>query len=228
MSNGRISQTTYDLLDKNASRLVSAYASLKQNIDEEKDFWAMSNSEEVRALEQILIDFKVRHFLGDMNDEEWKKKSETIISGLNVIKEPIKLMAETDLQPIPALELPIEEDSIEIEKKLPLEQTELETIEEIPEKKSEEKREIKPKRIIKKKNVSVTHVHKKTVIEKLSKPEKPTSTSSLSEIHCMNPWNLKCRSTDIELTIYYKDQPTPICRGCWKEISQKDIEWSGP
>ena len=85
LSDGRISQTTYDLLDKNASRLVSAYMSLKQNIDGEKSFWALSNSEEVRTLEQILMDFKVQHVLGDMNDEEWKKKSEVIISGLNAM-----------------------------------------------------------------------------------------------------------------------------------------------
>jgi hypothetical protein len=42
---------------------------------------------------------------------------------------------------------------------------------------------------------------------------------------CKNPWNGKCSSTNIEVYIQYKDRILPICRHCWSEIAEKDIEW---
>ncbi|HDM44962.1 hypothetical protein J7K52_03095 [Candidatus Bathyarchaeota archaeon] len=46
------------------------------------------------------------------------------------------------------------------------------------------------------------------------------------EERCENPWNKRCGNSDIILYIYYKGRRLPICRSCWAEISQKDIEWS--
>ncbi|RJS85648.1 hypothetical protein CW706_00780 [Candidatus Bathyarchaeota archaeon] len=46
------------------------------------------------------------------------------------------------------------------------------------------------------------------------------------KIHCMNPWKPECRNTDIEVSIYYKGKMIPICRECWKEIANRDVEWS--
>ena len=48
----------------------------------------------------------------------------------------------------------------------------------------------------------------------------------ISEVHCMNPWNPSCRNTDIEVSIYYDGRMVPICRRCWEEIANKDLEWS--
>ncbi len=55
-----------------------------------------------------------------------------------------------------------------------------------------------------------------------SQPSKMDS----SVLHCMNPWKPNCERTDIELSIYYNGRFIPICRECWKEISEKDMEWS--
>ncbi|MEM2092230.1 MAG: hypothetical protein QXR59_02960 [Candidatus Bathyarchaeia archaeon] len=49
---------------------------------------------------------------------------------------------------------------------------------------------------------------------------------SMSDSHCMNPWKPSCRRTDIKLSIYYNGQFLPICHECWKEISEKNIEWT--
>jgi hypothetical protein len=43
--------------------------------------------------------------------------------------------------------------------------------------------------------------------------------------HCRNPWNGKCRNTDIEVFIVYKGDRLPICRRCWSKIAETDIEW---
>jgi|GEM_PF-828234 len=51
-------------------------------------------------------------------------------------------------------------------------------------------------------------------------------TKPLNESHCMNPWKPNCRRTDIKLSIYYNGRFLPICRRCWSEISEKNIEWT--
>lgn len=45
--------------------------------------------------------------------------------------------------------------------------------------------------------------------------------------HCMNPWKPDCRRTDIKLSIYYEGRFLPICNECWREIAEKNIEWTG-
>lgn len=54
----------------------------------------------------------------------------------------------------------------------------------------------------------------------------PPSKMESSTLHCMNPWKPDCKRKDIELSIYYNGRFIPICRECWKEISEKDMEWS--
>jgi len=43
--------------------------------------------------------------------------------------------------------------------------------------------------------------------------------------HCRNPWNGRCRKTDIEVYIYYKGRRVPICSTCWTDISDENLEW---
>jgi len=43
--------------------------------------------------------------------------------------------------------------------------------------------------------------------------------------HCRNPWNGKCRSTDIELYVMHKGAQLPICRRCWGRIANSNVEW---
>ena len=46
--------------------------------------------------------------------------------------------------------------------------------------------------------------------------------------HCRNPWNGKCRGTDIEVYIMYKGKRLPICRSCWAELAEKPVVWGTP
>ena len=43
--------------------------------------------------------------------------------------------------------------------------------------------------------------------------------------HCRNPWNGKCKNTDIEVFILYKGNRLPICRRCWSKIAESNLEW---
>ena len=42
--------------------------------------------------------------------------------------------------------------------------------------------------------------------------------------HCRNPWNGRCRNTDIEVFIVYKGDRLPIYRRCWNKIADSNIE----
>jgi hypothetical protein len=44
---------------------------------------------------------------------------------------------------------------------------------------------------------------------------------------CRNPWNSKCKNTDIQLYVMYKGAQLPICRRCWSLLAEKNIEWGG-
>jgi len=42
---------------------------------------------------------------------------------------------------------------------------------------------------------------------------------------CANPWNPRCKSTDIKLYIQYNGKILPICSACWSKIVKRGIEW---
>ncbi len=42
---------------------------------------------------------------------------------------------------------------------------------------------------------------------------------------CQNPWNPDCESPEIEVYIVFEKRRIPICRSCWRRISETDIEW---
>ena len=42
---------------------------------------------------------------------------------------------------------------------------------------------------------------------------------------CANPWKRNCRNADIVLYIVYKGRRLPICKSCWAELADTDLEW---
>lgn len=44
---------------------------------------------------------------------------------------------------------------------------------------------------------------------------------------CANPWNGRCQNSDIAVYICYNGMILPICRECWKDIADSDLEWQG-
>ncbi|MEM2546968.1 MAG: hypothetical protein QXM37_05005 [Candidatus Bathyarchaeia archaeon] len=46
--------------------------------------------------------------------------------------------------------------------------------------------------------------------------------------HCRNPWNGKCKNTDIGVFILYNGDRLPICKRCWSKIADTNIEWGEP
>ncbi|MEM0314220.1 MAG: hypothetical protein QXY34_03605 [Candidatus Bathyarchaeia archaeon] len=47
----------------------------------------------------------------------------------------------------------------------------------------------------------------------------------MSEESCRNPMKPECNNADIVLSIRIRNKLFPICRVCWQEIAEKDLEW---
>ena len=43
--------------------------------------------------------------------------------------------------------------------------------------------------------------------------------------HCENPLNPSCESLEIELYILRGEKRIPLCKSCWKQISESNLEW---
>jgi|GEM_PF-1710990 len=58
------------------------------------------------------------------------------------------------------------------------------------------------------------------------KDKKPRKTGlTMESEHCTNPWNPKCRNTDIKVYIRYNGKIHAICSECWENIIKRKIEW---
>ncbi|MGD6805804.1 MAG: hypothetical protein ACQCN4_02465 [Candidatus Bathyarchaeia archaeon] len=42
---------------------------------------------------------------------------------------------------------------------------------------------------------------------------------------CHNPLKLNCQGTDIVVYIQVGSEKLPICRECWRELADSDVEW---
>ena len=184
---GKISHGTYNLLNEKIEKAMSAASDLRKALEDEEEFWKRTLHDGARLFETILIEFRHRLLLGDMNEDEYKRSAEILSDGISSIKKQIEWNGEER------------------------EETIIMTSQQIRERYSNKLADVKGGD------------------ETSNEAVKTTSTTGESregEIHCMNPWKPECRNTDIEVSIYYNGRMIPICRKCWSEIANKDIEWS--
>ncbi|MCD6538432.1 CdvA-like protein [Candidatus Bathyarchaeota archaeon] len=184
---GKISHGTYNLLNEKIEKAMSAASDLRKALEDEEEFWKRTLHDGARLFETILVEFRHRLLLGDMNEDEYKRSAEILSDGISSIKKQIEWNGEER------------------------EETIIMSSQQIRERYANKLADVKGGD------------------ETSNEAVKTTSTTGESregEIHCMNPWKPECRNTDIEVSIYYNGRMIPICRKCWSEIANKDIEWS--
>jgi len=171
---GRISHEVFDILSKRIERMETLASELGKSLKDEEAFQREILLKGIRIFETLLVDFKHRLLMGDMEEEKFQQYSDIISEGLDSIKSQVEGKKEV------IMTLPQMKNS--------------------PHKESE-------------------HFENKNC-------NKSDEDKEASKIHCMNPWKPECRNTNIEVSIYYKGKMIPICRDCWREIANRDIEWS--
>ncbi len=188
MDSGRISQGTFDTMEKKLDHFTSVVLDLKEILEREEFLWQSGLSEQKRILECLLMELELKRLLGEIREEEWARKSMIIDLGLNSLKDGKTLAIKAEPEPAPPIQTTLREHATE----------EVRTV---------TQRRDKP-------------------VRRITKQATGPRSSPGSRVRCMNPWKPGCKDTDIELSIYYHGQMTPICRRCWEDLSRKNIEWS--
>jgi len=171
---GRISHEVFDVLNKRIERTETLASELEKNLKDEETFQREILLKGIRIFETLLVDFKHRLLMGDMEEEKFQQYSDIISEGLDSIKSQVEGKKEVIMT--------------------------------LPQIKNSPHREPE-------------YFENKNRNGSNEDEEDP-------KIHCMNPWKPECRNTNIEVSIYYKGKMIPICRDCWREIANRDIEWS--
>jgi len=184
---GKISHGTYNLLNEKIEKAISAASDLKKALEDEEEFWKKTLHDGARLFETILVEFRHRLLLGDMNEEDYKRSAEILSDGISSLKKQIEWNGEE------------REESVIMTSQ-----------------------QIKERYANKLADVKGSDESSMETVRTTSK----TGDVSGGKIHCMNPWKPECRNTDIEVSIYYNGRMIPICRKCWSEIANRDIEWS--
>jgi len=193
---GKISHETFDLLNKRIDRTTSIASELERALREEESFGKETLLKGIKLFETLLVDFEHKLLLGEIGKEEYQRNSEIISDGLNSIRDQIE-QNERQKESIVMTIQQVKKNLAYIKTEKELNQSSLRRSEKLARK------------------------NRKTV---KSMPE--DERGGILEVHCMNPWNSECRNTDIEVSIYYDGRMVPICRKCWEEIANKDVEWS--
>jgi hypothetical protein len=220
LASGRISRTTYDLMDKQVSRVTTIVLGLKEALTAEETFWKTSLSEEAKILELLLIQLEHMRLLGIIEEEECQLKSKIISSGLESLRSDSKLSQMPKQEPALPVQTTLEPHAFE--KNIAELAQEQKTISlPIP---NRQAGDAEPARRKRQGSSDEPMLNKRKRL--LAKEPPELESTPVSGLRCMNPWKPECKSTNIELSIYYKGRTTPICRKCWEEIANKNVEWS--
>ena len=91
---GKISHGTYNLLNEKIEKAMSAASDLRKALEDEEEFWKRTLHDGARLFETILIEFRHRLLLGDMNEDEYKRSAEILSDGISSIKKQIEWSGE--------------------------------------------------------------------------------------------------------------------------------------
>jgi hypothetical protein len=211
LASGRISTNTFDLMDKQVSREALAAEEMS---------WKISLSEESKILESLLIQLEHMRLLGIIKEEECQLKSKIISSGLESLRNDSKLSQMPKQEPALPVQTTLEPPAFE-KKTAELVQEQKTVSLPVP---NRQANDAEPTRRKRQGSSDEPSLNKRKRV--LAKEPSQLESTPISGLRCMNPWKPECKSTDIELSIYYKGRTTPICRKCWEEIANKNVEWS--
>jgi len=194
---GKISHGTFDALEKRVDRMISVVSELEEAFKEEESFWRKNLLNGIKIFENILVELEHKRLLGEIGEEEYQHNSEVISDGLKSIRNQMK----QNERPKEIIITPPQQSK----ENSAYRKTENEMGKSNPRRSEDSMRKNR----------------------KSGETAFNDESQGVSEVHCMNPWNPECRNTDIEVSIYYEGRMVPICRQCWEEIANKDVEWSG-
>jgi len=221
LDSGKISPTTYERINESLVKIIENMRDLKESLEQGEDLLRSQLDEQIKVLELVFADLKFRYLSGGCNAEEWERMQVILTSGIDSIKDvegsgidaasrpsPPKLLESTLLK-----EAGHVEGSSNLVEKRAVKNGSADNLGEMSS-------------MVKRKSNSGSKSGR-TNRGRPVKSRKKAKRESMLDARCRNPWNGDCRNTNIELSIYYDGEFLPICRNCWQEISNRNLEWSG-
>jgi hypothetical protein len=223
LDSGKISSATYGRINESLVKIIENMRDLKESLEEEEDLLRSQLDEQIKVLEHVFADLKLRHLSGGYNAEEWESMQAIFASGIDSIKavEGSSIGPASRPSPPELLEPALLKEAGHVEgsfesslvKKSAVRNGSVDHLDEMSS-------------TVKRRN-SIGSKSERTNRRRRVKSRKKAKRESMLDARCRNPWNGDCRNTNIELSIYYDGEFLPICRNCWQEISNRNLEWSG-
>ena len=161
LSNGRISQSTYDLFNKEIENAIAEIERQQTALLERMNSKVEELKQQIKTLEILLANFEIQHVMGEINEEEYQREVDLLSAGLEnarqelaAIQEAVNQLSsavETEAETVqPEAEQPSEETAVQPEIEVSEEETSVieseeiseETVQEVPQEPSVEVAEV--------------------------------------------------------------------------------------
>ena len=191
-------------------KVVERMNALKEVLEQEEVLWKSYLDEQIKALEMVLASLEFRYLNGECDVKELGHAKAILTSGLECMRsmKTSNIKNSFGARPPSPFKSSLSEEDI------------TETIEDASLK------ELQSNRMENEKKDSLGSRSRLRVKRRSAKARSEFEANSVFEMRCRNPWNSECKNTDIELSIYYNGEFLPICRKCWQDISERNLEWS--
>lgn len=127
LSNGRISQSTYDVFSKEIDEAVAEIARQQNALLEKMNGKMHELEEQIKTLEMLYANFEIQHVAGEVDEEVYQREIVVFSTGLDTarheletVKEAVGQLSGVGVAVEPEVEVkPVEEQVAEPEAKLP-------------------------------------------------------------------------------------------------------------
>lgn len=98
LSEGRISQSTYGLFDKEISEAIVEIEKQQQGLQEKMDTRMGELADQVKTLEILLANFELQHVTGEVDEETYQREIDVLSIGLETARRELDAIKEASDQ----------------------------------------------------------------------------------------------------------------------------------
>jgi len=98
LSEGRISQSTYELFDKEISQAIVEIEKQQQFLQEKMDTRMGELADQVKTLEILLANFELQHVTGEVDEETYQREIDVLSVGLETARRELDSIKEASDQ----------------------------------------------------------------------------------------------------------------------------------
>ena len=94
LSSGRISQSTYDLFNKEIENAIAEIERQQKALLERMNSKVEELKQQIKTLEILLANFEIQHVMGEINEEEYQREVDLLSAGLENARQELAAIQE--------------------------------------------------------------------------------------------------------------------------------------